>query len=130
MKEKRIEIMNYMTIYVAADGTEFENKEQCEMYDRSALGVVKARVKNAAVKITDEWEAVGGDPDHECWIVVPKTAEDVANIRQLLALYGNGNPSDEIEKQIGKPVFLMWNYDKNYVWFKTLESIVKCASGE
>lgn len=128
METRQIEMKSYKTVYVAVDGTEFEDRNECERYDKSAMGVVKGRVKKLAVKVTDGWTAVGGDSDHEVWIVVPKTPEDVSSIRQLLVLYENTNPSDELEEQIGKPVFLIWNYDRAYMWFKTLESIVKFAS--
>lgn len=128
METRQIEMKSYKTVYVAVDGTEFEDMNECERYDKSAMGVVKGRVKQLAVKVTDEWAAVGGDSDHEVWIVVPKTPEDVAAIRQLLVLYGNNNLSDELEEQVGKVVYLMWNYDGDYMWFKTLESIVKFAS--
>ena len=128
MERKEIEVKSFKTVYVAVDGTEFDEREQCEKYDKSALGVVQGRVKKLAVKITDEWRAVGGGEDHECWIVIPKKPEDVDAIKQLLALYGNGQNTDELDEQLGKPVFLMWNYEKDYVWFKTLESIVKYAS--
>lgn len=128
METKQIEVKSIKTVYVAVDGTEFNDKEECRKYDESAIGVLKGRVKKLAVKVTNEWTAVGGDEDHEVWIVVPKKAEDVVAIGQLLALYGNSQNTDELDEQIGKPVFLMWNYDQDYVWFKTLESIVKYAS--
>lgn len=128
METKQIEVKSFNTVYVAVDGTEFDEREQCEKYDKSALGVVQGRVKRVTVKVTNEWAAVGGDEDHEVWIVVPKKAEDVDAIRQLLALYGNRQDTSELDEQLGKVVYLAWNIDKDYMWFKTLESILKYAS--
>lgn len=48
MEEKTIERINkeYVTVYVAEDGTEFTNKEQCIKYDEKAETVVRARFRN------------------------------------------------------------------------------------
>lgn len=128
METKQIEMKSIKTVYVAVDGTEFDDKEQCEKYDKSALGIIKGRVNKLAVKITNAWDAVGGDEEHELWIVVPKKAEDVVAIGQLLSFYGNKQDTGELDEQIGKPIFLIWDYDQDYIWFRTLESIVKYAS--
>ena len=64
MKEIKTERTVYDISYEAVDGTSFTNKEECEKYDNSALGVLRGKVKEFAVnKPVDEWELLGGE-DH------------------------------------------------------------------
>lgn len=127
METKTIEVKTEKQIYVAVDGTEFNDANECIRYEESALCVLKARLKKCLVKKTDEDAAFSGDSDHECWILCPKDSEDIKNLLQLLAIYGNTGEknSDELEDQIGKIVYLSWNCDKDYAWIRTLDSIVK-----
>ena len=72
MKEvkKEIEHIDYITMYQATDGTEFNSKEECAKYEASALGVMRSKVAKLIVFDTrntnqDAWTLFGGCDDHD-----------------------------------------------------------------
>lgn len=130
METKQIEVKSVKTVYVAVDGTEFNDKEECRKYDESAIGVLKGRVKKLAVKVTNEEDLLhsGGD-DNESWVIIPKSADEIALIRQLLLVMGlKMEHTEELESQIGKVIWLTQDYNQNYMWFDTLEALTKRVS--
>lgn len=131
MEKKVIEVKNYKTVYVAADGTEFDDEMECKSYDKSALGVIRGRISKLAVLNGNEEDLFGcGCCDNALMTVVPKTVDDIYLIRQLIILrrgssdYANGLGED----QVGKPVILFFGYEDDGCWFKTLEGIVSDAT--
>lgn len=132
METKQIEVKSVKTVYVAVDGTEFNDKEECRKYDESAIGVLKGRVKKLAVKVTNEDDLLhSGGSDNESWVIIPKSADEVALIRQLLLVMGlKMEHTEELESQIGKVIWLTQNYDQDYMWFDTLEALTKRVSAE
>ena len=131
MEKKVIEVKNYKTVYVAADGTEFDDEMECTSYDKSALGVIRGRISKLAVFHGDEEDLFGcGSCDNELMIVVPKTVDDIYLIRQLIVLRrGSSGYADGLgEDQVGKPVILFFGYEDDGCWYKTLEGIVSDAT--
>lgn len=49
MKIEKREVKTYKEVFVAMDGTEFSNREECETYEKSATAVIDGRF-NALVK--------------------------------------------------------------------------------
>lgn len=131
MKEKKIEQLSYKTIYVAADGTEFDNKDECITYDKSAIGVLKGRVKEMTVTEGTEDSIFNcGSCDNIVWVCLPKTKTDIDNIKQLLFASNAGESyvNERVtDKLIGKIVFLTICYD-DYTYIYTLEDIVSRAT--
>ena len=82
MKEVQIETKSYKTVYRAIDGTEFTNKEDCELYERSAEGVIKARFKKLVVAETDEWQLLRGDEDHGVYALKLGSQTDIDIVLQ------------------------------------------------
>lgn len=130
METKQIEVKSFKTVYVAVDGTEFNDKEECRKYDESALGVLKGRVKKLAVRVSNEEDLLySGGGDNESWVIIPKSADEIALIRQLLLVMGlKMERTEELESQIGKVIWLTQNYDQDYMWFDTLEALTKRVS--
>lgn len=130
METKQIEVKSIKTVYVAVDGTEFNDKEECVKYDKSALGVLKGRVKKLAVRVSNEEDLLhSGGEDNESWVIIPKSADEIALIRQLLLVMGlKMERTEELESQIGKVIWLTQNYDQDYMWFDTLEALTKRVS--
>ena len=54
MKEVTKEKVQKYTVYEALDGTEFHDKAECEKYEESAKGVVKARIAKLTVGKANE----------------------------------------------------------------------------
>ena len=63
MKEeiKEETVVHKYSIFVATDGTTFDCKEECEKYEKSALGVLRSRASKLIVGKNDAWSLLGGD---------------------------------------------------------------------
>ena len=122
--------------YIAEDGTVFNNKEECEKYEKSALFVVNNKLKRLNTKETyindfnDE-----GSCDCELEIFDIQTEEDLNNLRRYLYLKAITNgatekdikdafTSDDGKREnyvfdnvtIGHEVLVFWSYDKDWFW--------------
>ena len=122
--------------YIAEDGTIFNNKEECEKYEESALFVVSNKLKRLNTKETyindfnDE-----GSCDCELEIFDIQTEEDLNNLRRYLYLKAITNgatekgikdafTSDDGKREnyvfdnvtIGHEVLIFWSYDKDWFW--------------
>ena len=122
--------------YIAEDGTIFNNKEECEKYEKFALFVVNNKLKRLNTKETyindfnDE-----GSCDCELEIFDVQTEEDLNNLRRYLYLKAITNgatekgikdafTSDDGKREnfvfdnvtIGHEVLVFWSYDKDWFW--------------
>ena len=122
--------------YIAEDGTIFNNKEECEKYEKSALFVVSNKLMRLNTKETyindfnDE-----GSCDCELEIFDVQTEEDLNNLRRYLYLKAITNgatekgikdafTSDDGKREnyvfdnvtIGHEVLVFWSYDKDWFW--------------
>ena len=122
--------------YIAEDGTVFNNKEECEKYEKSALFVVSNKLNRLNTKETyindfnDE-----GSCDCELEIFDIQTEEDLNNLRRYLYLKAITNgatekgikdafTSDDGKREnfvfdnvtIGHEVLVFWSYDKDWFW--------------
>ena len=122
--------------YIAEDGTIFNNKEECEKYEESALFVVSNKLKRLNTKETyindfnDE-----GSCDCELEIFDIQTEEDLNNLRRYLYLKAITNgatekgikdafTSEDGKREnfvfdnvtIGHEVLVFWSYDKDWFW--------------
>ena len=122
--------------YIAEDGTIFNNKDECEKYEESALFVVSNKLKRLNTKETyindfnDE-----GSCDCELEIFDVQTEEDLNNLRRYLYLKAITNgatekgikdafTSDDGKREnyvfdnvtIGHEVLVFWSYDKDWFW--------------
>lgn len=89
MKEikKEIQKVEYKTLYIANDGTEFESAEECKKYEKSARGVLFAKYAKLVVKSSVEEDIFGlGCEDCDVEIIRVKTQEDADLILQILFL--------------------------------------------
>ena len=133
MTTKEIEIKTKKTVYVAQDGTEFNDPVECKKYDESALAILKARVKKLAIKVTNEDCIFScGYENQEVWVIIPRTTNDISVIRQLLFIYGYSTEKTPgiDESLINRVLFLFENEDKTYMWYQTLDRLVSDAVGD
>ena len=71
------------TVYQAVDGTEFTQKEECVKYEKSALGVLRGKIKKLTVcEPQNAWALMGGYDDHQVIAVKPQTETDVDTLLQ------------------------------------------------
>ena len=83
MKKLEKDLITKYTVFQAVDGTEFSQKEECEKYEESALGVLRGKIKKLTVcEPQDAWTLMGGYDDHQVIAVKPQTETDVDTILQ------------------------------------------------
>ena len=122
--------------YIAEDGTIFNNKEECEKYEESALFVVSNKLKRLNTKetyINDFNDESSCDCELEIFDI--QTEEDLNNLRRYLYLKAITNgatekgikdafTSDDGKREnfvfdnvtIGHEVLVFWSYDKDWFW--------------
>ena len=132
MKKIQKEVKNYVTVYVANDGTEFKNAEECEKYEKTAKAVVLAKYKAIVVKTTDEYHVFSvGCEDNIVELVKVKTPADADTILQAYILVEGINPNEERGKNLiesarkivygalagDKVLVVSRGYDNDGFWF-------------
>lgn len=129
MEERKVELLSYKTVYVAADGTEFDDRTECEKYDKSAVGVLKGRVKAIAIKDTNEEDIFScGNSENRVLVCIPKSQEDIDTIKQLIfATGGNKSYADKVDGYINKVVLVFFCYD-DYIYIDTVDDVVSRAT--
>lgn len=86
ISKERTRVEKY-NVYVANDGTEFMNEDECRKYDESAKGALNARLRKIMVKETSEEELFEfGSCDKTIEIYRPTCAEDKNTIIQMCYL--------------------------------------------
>lgn len=125
---KEIVTKSTQTVYVANDGTEFENAEECKKYEKSARGVLYAKYAPKLVKTSDEESLFGmGCCDNDVEIVRVETQEDADLILQILLLenswYTNEDHKErreeaiaQINSAIGDFLLVGRGYDHDGFW--------------
>lgn len=131
MKEIKKTIESYKFIYVAVDGTEFEDKEECRKYEQSAKGVLLAKFMPLVLKHKTEFEIFGAGNDDSYISIVKLESQADADI--VLQLYCLNNPYitkddrkkdlEEISSRIRKAaeekdcIFIGHGYEGDDFWF-------------
>jgi len=134
MTTKQIEDVRYKTIYVAADGTEFDDASACETYDRSFACVMRSRLKEIAINTSTEEDIFyTGSCENEIFVVIPKTSQDIDCIKQFA--YALGTSEERVSKwiddsDINKPILVTMGYNNEWIFVSRLETIVKNAVGD
>lgn len=85
-------------MYVANDGTEFADRDECKKYDESAVGVLSAMLQKIVVKTSDEERIFDfGCSENPVQVLAPTSEEDKKTILQLYLLK-NPHLGDEKHK--------------------------------
>ena len=118
------------TMYVAIDGTEFTNKDNCEKYETSLECVLTARLNDITIRNTNLCTAfLEGSDNWDAKIVRPRNSEDINAINQLICLIRGTSP-DMIDERyvvkdtsIGECIVLCYSYEHDNMWFHTEKEI-------
>lgn len=95
IKKERVQ-KSYYEIFVANDGTEFTNADECKKYEGSAKGVLMAKLKPLIIKDISEDSLFGfGNCDDTVWVMKPSTQNDVDAIMQAFLLYNTYMTKDD-----------------------------------
>lgn len=111
MKKIQKERVSYYDVYVANDGTEFNSQEECQKYDNSALGVVRARYEKLVVKSGVESDICGVGSDESVVDVLRiKSKDDADTVMQRYFLENswlkNSSSYDDVVKRAEAKVSL------------------------
>ena len=133
MKEVKKERTESYTVYQAVDGTEFHEKSECEKYERSAHGVLRARIAKLTTGMENAWSLMGGMEDHDIIGVKMNTENDLKDIQQFLVLensYYSYDKTKEIfdimEKAYNNNDILLFgiNCDGDYYFINSRQNII------
>lgn len=127
METKIKEVIETKTyeLYIASDGTEFTNKEECKRYEDTAKCVLLSKYKNWVIKSTNELEIFDAGCE-ESYIDIIRVSEDkIDTILQLTKLLGYTNEErlqkdrTRLESSIGELVLIGRGdtYEENF-WIK------------
>ena len=137
MKEVIKERVQKYRVYEALDGTEFNDKAECEKYDESAKGVLMARIAKLIVGKGDAWDIMGGYEDHDVVGFKMQNALDLEALKQFLLLecpwYNRDDHTESKEEIFGimekaydndDVILLGINCDGNYYWINSRQNII------
>ena len=128
MKEIKKEIIRkeYQTVYIATDGSEFYDRNECEKYEKSAMGVVSSRYKKFVVKsTTEEGLTKCGSGDYIIEVVKLTEYSDIDIVVQLYCLLFSTNDNEQITKirelckqavRTGDLLLICRGYDYDNFW--------------
>ncbi len=90
--------MPYM-VYQAVDGTEFDSAEECLQYEKSALGMLNAKLKKYIVWEGNEYDLWRNDTEYNTIAVELKTQEAVDTLLHIYYLQHSYLLLDEHKKR-------------------------------
>lgn len=98
MKEIKKEIIRkeYTYQYEAFDGTQFDLKEECEKYEKSAEGVLKLKFQKLIVAKDNAWDLMRGYDDNDVIGIKLTKKEDKDTVLQLFFLLNPYYTKDEL----------------------------------
>ena len=133
MKEVTKEKVQKYTVYEALDGTEFNDKAECQKYEESAKGVIRARIAKLTVGKATEWDLLAGSDDHEVVGIKMQNERDLEYVKQFFMMecswYGEVRTKeifDVIEKAYDDNDIVLFsiNCDGDYYWINSRKNIV------
>ena len=133
MKEIIVEVKQTNIRYEAVDGKVFNDKSQCEEYEKSAKCAIRAALKDITIVRTDGDVFPGACSDQSVYVVKPETDDDIMVARQFEALIGlkwDPNYDCRIGKQHkGKLVIITVGYEEDWIDVRTLDGIISDLTG-
>lgn len=116
--------------YIAKDGTEFSDMNNCLEYEESAKCVVQTNAKHYLVATSTETEFYNGSvgSDDTCLEIFDICDNDAAKAVAMYIKYLSCNGCEEHEKvfeNVGNKILVFWNFDCDWPWITTYEDVIK-----
>lgn len=133
MKEVTKEKIQKYTVYEALDGTQFSDRAECEKYEQSAKGVIRARIAKLTVGKANEWNLLAGCDEHEVVGIKMQTDRDIEYVKQFFMMecswYGEVRTKeifDVMEEAYDNDDIVLFgiNCDGDYYWINSRQNIV------
>ena len=130
METKQVDIITKRNVYVAFDGAEFDNADECHKYENTAVGALMAQVKPLAVNAMTEYDFFGmycGSEEYDYYIV-KATGAAVEPLRRLADITKRNAGTVERAIENGEHVIVgqssYYRYDA-CVLLDTLENFIR-----
>ncbi|MBP5135708.1 MAG: hypothetical protein ILP23_00080 [Paludibacteraceae bacterium] len=129
METKQIDVKVKKIVYVAYDGTEFDNGDECHKYENTAVGALMTQIKPLAVNSMTEFAFFGtycGSEEYDYYIVKAVGAA-VEPLRRLADLTKRNAGTVERAIENGEHVIICQSqYDRHDVGvlLDTVESFI------
>lgn len=128
MKIEKVEKTTFVEMYVAYDGSRFDNKEDCEKYEKSYRATC-ARGYNNLNHIDFYLEESGlpfeYDDSRESHIFFPQSINDIVAINAYIDEECHYSGSGLDAQYIGKHIAIVWGYDHDWCEWFILEDYAK-----
>lgn len=114
--------------FEAWDGEIFSDEKQCYEYENNARGVIGKKVQRFRVVQTNEETlfypfGVGGD-EYLVEVFRPTCEKDIEDLNYYFAMFDKDLALID-NSYIGKDVIVNYNYDKDWLRFRTLDEYIK-----
>jgi hypothetical protein len=86
MREINQEVKTYVKKYVAIDGTEFNDREECIKYENSAKVILKSKFLKLVVKETDALNLLYGNEDTIVYYVQFREEKDIDTLIHYMCM--------------------------------------------
>lgn len=133
MKEVIKERVQKYRVYEALDGTEFNDRAECEKYDESAKCVFRVRISKLIIGRDNAWTLLAGDEDREVIGIKMQNGRDLEYVKQFLMMecswYGGAKTKeifDIIEKAYNDDDVVLFGIDcdGDYYWINSRQNII------
>lgn len=122
IKDKVKKIEQHYQVFVAYDGTEFTDMDECEVYEESAVCALHARIKDMGILRTEGGNVLPHSTEEVVEIVVPKSEDDIQTINHYIKAKRGALGNPLTKAAIGKHIALWSNiYDTENVWCGIVE---------
>lgn len=112
MREKIIEKLVNSKVFIAFDGTEFDNSEKCSAYEASLRDTVVSNFKKLVVGTASEHYIYGtGNGDEGCVVAfIPRSLDDIRSVEEYSILVNGTSPGDLIRNELYY-AYVGYNYE-------------------
>lgn len=113
MKKIQKTVEKSITVYVADDGQEFTNEQDCKNWEQSYEHTLEAgwnalrKLKICSIDIGNAWD------DYECYVILPHSIEDITLINAYIE-YFTGSPGTLTQNHINQFMLIDFDCDRCY----------------
>jgi hypothetical protein len=116
-------------VFVAYDGTRFDEEDECIEYEDAQRVVLRVRARQMAIKVTNGCELYNGEgfENNEAIVLVPKVKGDVELLRSLVMAYGTApEPAKNMVPDgcIGEPMTVIFDSEYENCWIDSMKDII------
>lgn len=135
IRETTKEVVNKKVVYIANDGTEFDDMTECIRWENSAKGMLFRKMRELA--LTKELDDPMDGCDEAYYdTVLPQCQGDIDTLNHLDSLFhscsrdveGRIKESRFTCNDIGNPIFVGYRWEGNeveYLWFYKISEIIE-----